>query len=161
MRIKRRTRAIIQRMLSKGVVPKRSRTRPSFAARLPQEIVEIIIGQLRYDIYSLLACCLTCYSWYIAAVPHLHNTLVTPTYVVPGNEKPWWPDSFRSMCKLGLFPLVKKLQMRELDVDPTFGPARFSPKLFDRRILRQFSALTNVRELGIDYLDIPSFMPKI
>jgi len=33
--------------------------------------------------------------------------------------------------------------------------------LFNRRILRQFSALTNVQELGIEYLDIPKFMPGI
>ena len=122
----------------------------------------MIVGNLRYDIYSLLACCLTCCSWYIAAAPHLHHTLITPAYIVRGNEKPWWPDSFRSMYKLGLFPLVKRFQVQGLDADPAWcGPATFSPELFDRRTLRQFSALINVRELGIDYLDIPSFMPGI
>ena len=77
----------------------------------------MIVGNLRYDIYSLLACCLTCCSWYIAAAPHLHHTLITPAYIVRGNEKPWWPDSFRSMYKLGLFPLVKRFQVQGLDAE--------------------------------------------
>ena len=66
------------------------------------------------------------------------------------------------MHKLGLFPLVKKLRIRGNEEDPDrFGPATFSPDLFDRQVLRQFSSLTNVQELGLDFLDIPSFMPKI
>jgi hypothetical protein len=35
----------------------------------------------------------------------------------------------------------------------------FSPKRFNRRLLRQFLELTNVQELAIDDLDIPSSMP--
>jgi hypothetical protein len=132
------------------------------ANRLPQEIVEIIIGNLFYDPFSLRVCCLICYSWYIAATRHLHSTLVAPTYRKCGSKKLWWPDSFRSMHKLGLFPLVKKFWIRGMRNDPnSYGPATFSPNLFDRQTLRQFSSLTNVQELGIDYLDIPSFMLKI
>jgi len=102
---------------------------------------------------------LTCYSWYIAAAPHLHNTLVTPLFVVHGIDKPWWPASFRSMHELGLFPLVKKFCFR--GSKPLTGVHSFSPELFDHGILHQFSALKNVRELRIDFLDIPSFMPQI
>ena len=61
------------------------------------------------------------------------------------------------MQKLGLLPLVKKFQVHE-------GPHRvyvLSPGLFNFNILRHFSALTNVQELGIDYLNLPKFMPKI
>jgi hypothetical protein len=36
-----------------------------------------------------------------------------------------------------------------------------SSKHFNRRILRQFTALTNVQELVIDNLNIPSFMPMV
>ena len=53
-------------------------TRPSSDARLPLEIVEIVIAQLVYDMESLHACSRTCYSWYIAAVPHLYHTLTSP-----------------------------------------------------------------------------------
>ena len=122
----------------------------------------MIIGHLFYDPFSLRACCLTCYSWYIAAVRHLHSALITPIYRKHENSKLWWHDSFQSMHKLGLLPLVKKLQVQGTrDCADRFGPSAFSPELFDRRILRQFSSLTNVQELGIDFLDIPSFMPKI
>lgn len=121
----------------------------------------MIIAHIFYDTRSLLACCLTCYSWYIAAVPHLHQTLITPYYSEPRDSKCWWDDSFQRMCTLGLFPLVKKFHFRGTQYPTLVKPVPFSPKLFDRRILRQFSALTNVQELGIDYLDIPSFMSKI
>jgi hypothetical protein len=36
----------------------------------------------------------------------------------------------------------------------------FSSKRFHYRTLREFSTLTNVRELSIGFLDIPSFMPE-
>jgi len=158
MRIWYRTRAWI-RGLRSGVRLKYSVAIPSPATRLPQEIIEMIIAHIFYDPRSLLACCMTCYSWYIAAVPHLHQTLVTPDY--SWDSKRWWDDSFQRMCTLGLFPLVKKFQVRGTEYPTFLKPDPFSPKLFDRRILRQFSALTNVQELGIDYLDIPSFMPNI
>jgi hypothetical protein len=57
---------------------------------------------------------------------------------------------------LGLLPFVKELWIHDLQ-----GRSRFSPRLFNSRTLRQFSALTNVCELGIEYLNIPSFMPMI
>ena len=63
------------------------------------------------------------------------------------------------MHELGLFPLVKKFQFQGCGVLPDVRS--FSPELFDPNVLRQFSALTNVRELRIDLLDIPSFMPQI
>ena len=120
----------------------------------------MIIAHLTYDTHSLLACCLTCCSWYIAAVPHLHHTLFTQIRRPHGNEKPWWPNSFRNMHKLGLFPLVKTFQVRG---HCGLGPdeSTFSPELFDRHILRQFSTLTNIRQLGLDDLDIPAFVPNI
>ena len=162
MRVWYRAKARIRRIYS----GRKSQETPvaclSPANRLPQEIVEMIINQLFYDPFSLRTCCLTCYSWYIAAVRHLHSALVTPTYRKHGDKKLWWPNSFRSMHKLGLLPLVKKFRIRGTHENPdSYGPTTFSPELFDRRILRQFSSLTNVRELGIDFLDISSFMPMI
>ena len=160
MRLWYRAKAKIRRICSGGVSSETTAARLSPANRLPQEIVEMIIGHLFYDPFSLRACSFTCYSWYIAAVRHLHSSLVTPTYRKDGNRKLWWHDSFRSMHKLGLLPLVRKLRIRGTQQHPDqFGPTTFSPKLFDCRILRQFSSLTNVQELGIDFLDIPSFMP--
>ena len=62
------------------------------------------------------------------------------------------------MRKLGLLPLVKKFEVHEARFDD--GDV-FSPKRFNSDILRQFSALSNVQELGMDRLDIPKFMPRI
>ena len=118
----------------------------------------MIVAHLIYDKRSLLACSLTCYSWYIAAVPHLHHTLITPTYHASMKEKFKWPKPLRNMNRLGLLPLVKKFQIHRRK-PRLFGG--FSPKQLNRCILRHFHALTNVQELGIDYLDVPSFMPRI
>jgi hypothetical protein len=54
--------------------------------------------------------------------------------------------------------LVEKVQIHRREFDRFLV---FSPKQFNCSILRHFSALTNVQELGIDYLDIPRFMPRI
>ena len=62
------------------------------------------------------------------------------------------------MHELGLFPLVRKFRFQGSEVLP--GVRSFSPELFNPDILHQFSALTNVRELTIDFLDIPSFTPQ-
>jgi hypothetical protein len=59
--------------------------------------------------------------------------------------------------KLGLLPLVDTFW----SLGANSNHIEFSPKLFNCYTLRHFSALTNVQELGIDYLDIPSFMPRI
>jgi len=113
----------------------------------------MIIAHLTCDARSLSACTLTCYSWYLAAASHLHNTLVTRTN--HWNRKLWWQDPLWRMHALGLLPLVKILWIRG-DHQSTFSPTQLNP-----HTLRQFSALINVRNLLIDNLDIPSFMPNI
>ena len=125
---------------------------PSPAMRLPQEIVEMIIAHLITNLPCLHSCSLTCYSWYIAAVPHLHPTL--SVYIHSMDRKFRWPDPIRHMHRLGLLPFVKTVRMHNI-----FMP--FSPKLLNRRILPQFLALTKVQRLEIGRLDIPSFMPSI
>ena len=145
----------------------RTRGGSSPAARLPLEIVEIIVAHLIYDIPSLLACSLTCYVWYLAAIPHLHHTLITAVWspCSESDDKFLWPGPIQYFHKFGLLPLVKTFKVRGKHLRPlnVFSPVvgGFSPRLFNRRILRQFSALTNVQELGIEYLDIPKFMPGI
>jgi len=150
-----RTLARVRRICSGGVSPETSRTHSSPATRLPQEIVAIIIAYLTFDTRSLRACTLTCYSWYIAAVPHLHHTLSISTD--PWGQGFQWPDPIRYMHMLGLLPLVKKFQVR----GGSFIRVGLSPKLFNCRILRQFLALSNVQELDLEQLDIPDFVPRI
>ena len=119
----------------------------------------MIIAHLIYNKRSLLACSLTCYSWYIVAVPHLHYTLVTLTDPPHMSSRLKWPKPLRDMHKLGLLPLVKKFHIHIYGV--IYNPVAFPQKPFSCSTLRHFAALTNVRELGIDYLDIPSFIPNI
>ena len=135
---------------------------PSLAARLPLEAVGMIIAQLFCDMRSLSACSLTCYSWYIATTPHLHHTLSTPTSYshLDGDGRFVWSKQLRNKHKLGLLPLVKRFHIRQRR-NYFERPALFSLAGFNRRILCHFSALTNVQELEIDSLDIPSFMPSI
>ena len=115
----------------------------------------MIIIHLIHDKRSLLACSLTYYSWYIATVPHLHYTLVIVSSGWSDRPRHGWPTPLWNASKLGLLPLVRKFKFRITDC------TRFSPKLFNRPTLRQFSALTNIQELEIDDLDIPSFVPKV
>jgi hypothetical protein len=57
--------------------------------------------------------------------------------------------------ELGWLPFVTRLI-----IIADYGKG-FSQKLFRSWTQREFSTLTNIQELSIDYLDIPSFMPEI
>ena len=98
---------------------------------------------------------MTCYSWYIAAVPHLHHSLTTDNNPLPWvGERYLWPGPLQNSYELGLLPLVKRFRIR-LDDYP------YNKFTLDDHTLRYFSALTNLQELGIDHLRIPDFMPDI
>ena len=122
-------------------------------------LVDLIISYFIYDTYTLLACSLTCYSWYIAAVPHLHHSLTTDD---DDDDDDWtgtkysWPKPLRESYKLGLLPFVKRFRIRQLGIGFKFNPWSLSG-----RTLRYFSALTNLQDLGIDELNVSEFMPKI
>ena len=117
----------------------------------------MIIAHLIYDTRSLRACTLTCHSWYIASVPHLLHTLVIQSCWWVHESKLEWPKPLQNASELGLLHLVRRLMFLGID----YRSPEVSSKHFNRRILRQFSALTNVQELVIDYLNIPSFMPMV
>ena len=88
--------------------------------------------------------------------PHLHHTLVMGNSLFDGKFR--WPIPLRRMHGLGLLPLVRKLHITKSFDHCGKG---FRPRQFNYSIWRQFSALTNVQELGIDRLNIPKFMPRI
>ena len=117
--------------------------------------MEIIISYLIYDTRTLPACSLTCYSWYIAVVPHLHHTLTTDNL----RRKCRWPGPLRKSYNLGLLPLVKRFRIRQ-DIS-CYPFSELTPRRLGRRNLRYFSAFTNLQELGIDNLQISDFMPTI
>jgi len=155
-----RTKAIITWPFC-GYVEETSTARPSPIAKLPQELVEMIISCFIYDRPSLLACSMTCYSWYMIAVHYLHHSLTTDDErPSPGRTtRDFWPKPLRKSYKLGLLPLVKRFRIR-LDISDWryYG---FASDRLGWRTMRYFSALTNLQELGIDFLQIPSFMPNI
>jgi hypothetical protein len=118
--------------------------------KIPQEVIEMIIAHLIYDTHSLLACSLTCHSWYIASVRHLHHTLVIRAGRWTDKLKLGWSKPLRNASELRFLPFVKKFKLGRP------GPEQFNP-----RILLLFSGLTNIRELEIDDLCIPDFLPDI
>ena len=146
--------ARIRRRYSGGVPPT---TRSSPTAGLPMEVIEMIVAYLIYEKPSLIACSLTCRSWYIAVVPHLHHTFIAPIGHLFQRQEYMWPRPLLCKHKLGLLPLVKAFCIGTDGIDSV----KLSPELFNRRILRQICLLTNVQQLGINYLDIPSFIPRI
>ena len=155
MQIRYRGQALLHRLRSGRASSKTPPTCPSPATRLPLEVVEVIIAYLVHDLPSLRACSLTCYSWYIAAAPRLHHPLVINTWTYSYVSPLQWPEPIRRMHSLGLLPLVGSLEIKGY-----YGVV-ISSKLFRHQTLRQFMALTNVQELTITYLDIPSFIPQI
>lgn len=87
-------------------------------------------------------------SWYTAAVPHLHHTLII-------RINSWVAQSYPVRVHAWL---VKKPHIHR-GCDPS--DLRISQNLFNRCILRQFSTLANVQEVILDHLDLPNFMPRI
>jgi len=118
----------------------------------------MVISHLIGNTSALVACSLVSHSWYTAAFPHRHNTLIASIISCGTNGRFMWPESLVQMSELGFLPFVRKFQIRKYC---ELHPGEVSPRLFDPCTLRHFSALTNVQQLRIDYLDIPSFVPKI
>jgi len=132
-----------------------SKSGSSPATGLPQDVVNAIVEHLMHDVPSLLACSLTSWSWSAAAAPHLYRTLSTHISKC-GDERTTWPNPIRKASKFGWLPYVARLFInKETRAD------RFSPSQFDHQTQLEFSALTNVQELYISDLDIPSFVPLI
>jgi hypothetical protein len=141
----------------RGGAPEAPTAHPSPIAKLPQELVGLIISHFAHDTRTLLACSTTCYSWYIAAAPHLHHTLTTDNHCLrdKSGEKCFWPRPLQNSYELGLLPLAKRFRIRYDHF------SKFTPKQLEGRTLSYFSALTNLQELGIDHLQVSSFMPNI
>jgi hypothetical protein len=128
-------------------------------ARLPLELLENIISYFIHDTESLIACSMTCHSWYILVVPHLHHSLTA--YGTPfhsSDKEHEWPKPLQKTYNLGLLPLVKRFRIR---MAAYLCHRKFTSESLGSRPLRYFSALTNLQELGIDNLQVSSFMPDI
>lgn len=111
----------------------------------------MIISYLTYDIKTLKACSLTSYSWYIAAVPHLHRT-----FVLRGVDRAGL-KTLSARHSLGLLSLAKDLRIPQ----SSSQSHRLLPQSFNRRDMRCFLAFTNVQSLTVQSLDIHYFIPGL
>ncbi|KAF9777801.1 hypothetical protein BJ322DRAFT_1095452 [Thelephora terrestris] len=155
-----RTKTKTKLLFSSGAT-KASRTtivHPSPFGKLPQEIVEEILSYFICDIRNLLACSLTCHSWYLATFSHLHYSLTTDESPYASEDKNYhWPGPLEKMYEFGLLRLVKRFRIRHW-----YGGRRFTPEDFSGRNLYYFSALENLQELGIDNLQVSAtFSPWV
>jgi len=119
---------------------------------LPYEITEMIIAHLIHDIRTLKVCSLTCRSWYIITVPHIHHTLILGRGYPHSGLKPLF-----KLHGLGLIPLVQEIRVERLRGVGNW----FLPQGFGRHGLRYFSAFANVHTLGLQRLEICRFFPRI
>jgi hypothetical protein len=125
--------------------------------KLPQELVDEILSYLVDDKRTLIVCSLTCRSWYLATVRHLHYSLTTDDNSLASIDKKYrWPGPLGKMYELGLLPLVKRFRIRIKCLN-----VWFTPEWLDKHNLRCFSALKNLQELGIDDLALRNFMPDL
>jgi len=118
--------------------------------------VEMIIAHLSRDLHTLKVFSLTCRSWYITAVPHLHRTLTLRENVQNAAHDKLKPLS--KLHELGLEPLVKEIKVDQLRIRDTLW---FVPREFSRRNLRYFSTFSNVHTLRLRNFDIFRFIPHI
>ena len=145
------SKAKINRLFGSG--PPETRTTHEPTCRFPQEIVEMIVAQSD-DLDTLKACSLACRSWYIAALPHIHHTLILKEGRSDKRHDKLKPLS--KLHKLGLAPLVKQITVHQ-QRDSSW----FTPEAFSRRDLHCLSPFTNVRTLRLDSLDVSRFTPDM
>jgi hypothetical protein len=89
--------------------------------------------------------------------PHLHYSLTTDDWTdAKEDRRLLWPNPLQKSYDLGFLPLVKRLRIRL-----EYRGDMFAPDRFRGYTLRQFTALTNLQVLGIDNLQVSSFMPNI
>jgi len=129
-------------------------TRPTheLTLPLPYEITEMIIAHLTHDLDALKACSLTCRSWFIVAVPHIHHTLILGRGATPSGLKP-----LSEPHRQGLIPLVQEIRVEQWPGVATW----FMPLAFNHHTLRSFSAFSNVHTLRLQRLEITRFIPHI
>ena len=150
-RIRYRNLERIRRAASGSASRKTSITPPSAASLLPLETAEMIIADISYnmDMDSLRGCSLTCYSWYISAIPHLYRTLGIKLDFRTRKPQLRSPK-YRS--KHGSLPLATKFHIASYRPHRT---DKFPPKILSCGTICKFPAFTNVQELWSGCLDIP------
>jgi len=142
------------------------RTTHESTCRIPYDIVETILvhAHLARDLGTLKACSLTCRSWYIVALPHLRHTItlrsVRPSFIGGKLGVTSTRDKLKPVSKLhelGQIPLVREIRVEVSGDMPTW----FTPRVFNHRDLRYFSAFANIQTLEFRRLRIDYFIPGV
>ena len=139
-----RAKANINRLL--GNAPPETRIAHDSACRPPYEVMEMIIVHIAHNLNALTACSLTCRTWYIALVAHLHHTLTF------ADRK---PKPLLKLYQLGLMPLIREIRVEQ------YYHTWLRPQAFSRRTLCYFTTFPNVQTLVLERLEIPRFLPDI
>ena len=121
--------------------------RPSPAARLPQEIVEMVISYLACDIPSLRASSETCRSWYISAFPHLHTTFSINVGSLDPHRA--WPKPILRIYRLCLLSYVKNLRICSGHLGGDFHPQPLPGiRLLSHRTMGNFKMASPTRYIA-------------
>jgi hypothetical protein len=123
-------------------------------ANLPQDVLEVIVADIGDDIPCLKDFSLTCYSWYLAAVPHLHRTVTLEDRPLDASRAELKP--LAKLHKMELLPFARTLLVRSSSFEPWL-----SPRKFDRQTLRYFTTLSNIQKLRIERFDLSKFIPDV
>jgi len=134
--------------------PSPSETWNQQPCRPPYEIVEAITAHITRNLDTLKACSLICRTWYLAAVPHLHRTLILSDMKPDKSHAKLKP--LPKLHELDLTTFVKEIQVWQGSNEDWFIPQAFSPN-----DLSYFSAFANVESLVLRNMDISRFIPDI
>ena len=119
--------------------------------RLPQELADMIVFYFIHDIRTLMLHDIL-FVVHDCPRPHLHHSLTITDYPLhPGTGKHMWPVPPQNSPEFDLLPLVGRFHIRLV----------YSKFTLDSHPLCCFPALTNLQELRIDRLQLPSFMRDI
>ena len=113
----------------------------------------MIISHILLDTPTLKASSVTCRSWYLAALPHLHHTLTL--HGTNSDIAGEWLTSLQRLSEMRLLPFVKRLQ-----IEQSYAGPHFRPTVLHARGLVRFLALMSVQELRITELDLSVFTPQ-
>ena len=123
---------------------------------MPQNLVDRITP-CTYDPKTLRWFSLTCPSWNFPPSSRLDHYSLKIELQGRCERKEWYKPLRRSY-ELGLLPFIKQFSVVP---SPSGYITEFTPEYLSGRSLRYFSALKNLRELRIDGLQLPSFIPHI
>ena len=127
---------------------------PIRTVNLPQDVLEVVVADIGDDIPCLKDFSLTCYSWYLAAVPHLHRIVTLEDRPLDASRAELKP--LAKLHKMELLQFARTLLVRSSSFEPWL-----TPRKFDRQTLRYFGTLSNIQRLRIERFDLSKFIPDL